>query len=390
MELTKQQILDAIEISNTKVDLVTNLNTTRYFLEKYLTQFNIKLPFVQISPYKLEHWINKGYSVVDAQRQIDIRSIYKKAYWIHKYGEIIGLQKHYEFKSRGARGKSHTVERKEKNKRTLEYWLKQGEDVESAKISQKKEQATFSLQTCVDKFGEVDGQLVFNERQMKWQNTLNLKSKTETDDINERKNANSIQFCKINFGDNWKVEYINRNLSKNTKLKLIITNSIKYDNLSELILNIKSIAPEWKYLYRFLRSKFTQDIFEISADDVDEIHTQMMLIYGIDNYKKVQYGTRIEYNGIVYKSKGEFEIAKYLTMNNIDFLYEKTYPFKQRFKYDFYIKKHNMYIEFTGLMSKKSYRYKLERKRKLCLEYNLNVLFSDKVNVITDYINKLK
>jgi len=388
MGLDKQQILDNIDICSNKSELISKLNTTRYFLEKYLKLFNITLPYTSISPYKLEHWTKKGFSSEDAQIEINKRRIYNKEYWISKYGSNLGLSEYHKFITKGTKGVSHSKSRKAKTPTTLEYWInRENGNITLAKLNHSKSQSTFSLEKCINKYGKDIGYEKFNERQIKWQSTLNSKSPDELKLMNIKKDATSIEFCHKNFGEDWIAEYIKRNFSKNTELKNIILIAISYDNINDLIKNIKQVSPKYKYLYQLLNNTLIKHLFKLDNNVLDEIHAKMMLNYGISEYKKIKYGTRIEYNGITYKSKGEYEIAKYLTENDIKFIYEKSYPFKGKFKYDFYLNEFNIYIEFAGMMSKLSYKYRLEEKRQLCLNSGLNVIISSNVNTIIEMIN---
>jgi len=70
---------------------------------------------------------------------------------------------------------------------TVLYWTNKGYTKSEAKIKIGKRQSTFSLKKCIKKYGLEKGQEVFNQRQIKWQNTLNSKSIEETQIINRKK-----------------------------------------------------------------------------------------------------------------------------------------------------------------------------------------------------------
>ena len=73
-----------------------------------------------------------------------------------------------------------------------EYWIKKGYSDVEAKIKVRERQTTFSLEKCVEKYGETKGKAVWEKRQKKWQNTLNSKSDAEIADINKRKTKNIV------------------------------------------------------------------------------------------------------------------------------------------------------------------------------------------------------
>lgn len=73
------------------------------------------------------------------------------------------------------------------NTTTLEYWLKQTDgDVEEARRLLKDRQTTFSLDICIEKFGE-EGLKIWQARQDQWQITLLSKSQEEQDEIKLKK-----------------------------------------------------------------------------------------------------------------------------------------------------------------------------------------------------------
>lgn len=55
---------------------------------------------------------------------------------------------------------------------TLEYWINKGFSEEDAKIKLKERQTTFTLDKCIEKYGQEEGTTIFKERQSKWQKSL--------------------------------------------------------------------------------------------------------------------------------------------------------------------------------------------------------------------------
>jgi hypothetical protein len=51
---------------------------------------------------------------------------------------------------------------------TLEFYLNKGMNEDEAKLALRKRQTTFSLEKCIEKYGEVEGIKRFKERQKKW------------------------------------------------------------------------------------------------------------------------------------------------------------------------------------------------------------------------------
>ncbi len=54
----------------------------------------------------------------------------------------------------------------------LEYWLLKGFDEEDAKLKLKERQTTFTLDKCIEKYGEDRGIQVYTDRQKRWQTSL--------------------------------------------------------------------------------------------------------------------------------------------------------------------------------------------------------------------------
>lgn len=78
----------------------------------------------------------------------------------------------------------------------IEYWLAKGYDIETAKEKLYDRQNTFSLDACIKKLGIEQGTLKFNQRQEKWQNTLNSKSEEEKARINKLKISKGFSISK--------------------------------------------------------------------------------------------------------------------------------------------------------------------------------------------------
>ena len=54
----------------------------------------------------------------------------------------------------------------------IEYYLNQGMSEEEAKLALKNRQATFTYEKCIKKYGEIEGNRIFSERQQKWLKSL--------------------------------------------------------------------------------------------------------------------------------------------------------------------------------------------------------------------------
>lgn len=75
------------------------------------------------------------------------------------------------------------------NNSTLAYYLKQGMNEQEALDARSERQVTFSLGKCIERHGEIEGTVIWEDRQNKWQKTLNAKSPEEIDRINMGKST---------------------------------------------------------------------------------------------------------------------------------------------------------------------------------------------------------
>ena len=78
-------------------------------------------------------------------------------------------------------------ENPEKDNTQIEFYMAKGMSEEEAKIALSERQATFNLDKCIERHGEIKGKEVWQSRQEKWQNTLKSKSPEEIARINKEK-----------------------------------------------------------------------------------------------------------------------------------------------------------------------------------------------------------
>jgi len=91
---------------------------------------------------------------------------------------------------KGVCNKSSTSNRENgNNDTTLIYWTSRGCSDEEAKKEITNRQITFSLEKCIEKYGEEAGKQKWQERQEKWQTTLNSKPIEEIERINQGKST---------------------------------------------------------------------------------------------------------------------------------------------------------------------------------------------------------
>ena len=139
----------------------------------------------------MKTWLAKGYTEEEARYQIAIRRPTNVLYFINKgYSEEDAqiMLKDRQKKSLSTFNELPIEERRKTKTSCVEYYLEKNMTLEEAENARSERQRTFSRDQCIEKWGEIEGLKIFNERQEKWQLSLNDKSQEEIDDINRRKN----------------------------------------------------------------------------------------------------------------------------------------------------------------------------------------------------------
>jgi len=371
-----------------------------------------------VSVFSKKYWLDKGFTEEDAIYQIKIRRPSNTEYWINKGFDMkAAIIKVYEFGQSGfnkdkliekhgiVKGTLLFNERKEKKKlsgRTVQYWLNRNfSEVESIKKVHDTQDTT-SLSYHIKKYGKKKGTKKREELTNKWQSTLNNKSKKEKARINKLKISNGVKFIKSQHPENWAELCLEKHFgyckngkhSHYTLLKEIINSA---QSKEQLIIFLQKKDVEIRDLKFILKNELITEFYNI-ADQTEQqyIFNKICQHKGMKLMPKVAYGTRITFNGILYKSIPEYSIAKYLTDNNIKFEYDLQYPYQKKkwpagFRYDFYIPCINLYIEYAGLAGRIEYDKKMIKKRNHCIAHNLSVFISNDHPVIIKLIeNEIK
>jgi hypothetical protein len=137
-----------------------------------LTEEEIKM-IKTVSRFCVNFWVIRGYS--EEQSKLKISNIQK-------------------INSKKNRDRPVEQRRKENNK-CIEYWLDKGYTEEEGRIKISESQSTFSLKICIEKHGVEEGTRIWQDRQDRWQETLNSKPKEEMDEINKRKCSGGIDWA---------------------------------------------------------------------------------------------------------------------------------------------------------------------------------------------------
>lgn len=111
------------------------------------------------------------------------KSHQSKEYWIKRgYSEKESIKKTTEImdmvhKKTSKKRREHPELYKDVNTTQIGYWLKRGYNRKESKEKIKERQSTFTLEKCIDKYGETDGLKVWNNRQREWSKKIEKKYK---------------------------------------------------------------------------------------------------------------------------------------------------------------------------------------------------------------------
>ena len=151
------------------------------------------------SVYSREFWLerinpatSKPYTVEEADFERNSRRPIRKEYWIkkgYKKDEAIKLAEETKNSNneKGSKNSATSNVRKITSKRCIEYYVARGYSEKEAKELVSKEQTFFSKKICIEQYGEKRGLEIWQERQDKWQKTLNSKPPEEIARINRSK-----------------------------------------------------------------------------------------------------------------------------------------------------------------------------------------------------------
>lgn len=361
------------------------------------------------SAFCIEYWIAKGFTEKDAKYQISIRRPTNIAYWINKgFNKDEAIAKVKAFTEKGSTLKSmieiygddignekwndRIEKQRKKSDRCIEFWLERGFDKDEAVMQLKNRQSTRSYLKAIEKFGLEEGIRKTQEMNKKWQDSLNSKSGEEKEDINLRKDSSSLEHLKITYPEDYIERYVQQMLFHYRNGRDSIYEPIRYivDNISNLGDLIKYVSESFsniRNVKRIISNKLIVDIFKIG--NVEEILNKVYEAMDFKNRECGLYGNRTFFDGHIFLSDIELEIAKFLVDNSIEYEYGKLYPFahsRHRHSYDFYIKKIDLYVEYAGMKNTEFYDKRLEYKIKKCHEFELNVLASNNILEIKNLI----
>lgn len=354
-----------------------------------------------ISPFNIQHWINKGYTEIQAQYQVDIRRPSNIKYWLHKgytqesadakmrqqhvtiskdsfikrHGEQIGIRKYNET----------ILKQKLNSKRCKQYYINKGYTQQQS-IKMVSEYQRRDYNHFIKKYGQKLGIQKYNEKTKKWMKKIQFNMQSDQsfhDKFYTNRNRASLTQLKQVYPNQWKRYVITR---FKPAYQPIIQKIFEYQSLQQLKNNIYNLVGDINRLNQILQYTYVKQHFNIN--DPMSIFIQILDKNNIDYRKRGKYGRYFYLNNILYKSTSQYNIAKFLLDNNISFEYERGY-IGTKMKTDFYLIDKDTYIEYCGLMQKTKYVDKINIKKQYALQHKLHILFSQSQQEIFKFIRDL-
>jgi very-short-patch-repair endonuclease len=163
-------------------------HTRQYWISRGWSEVEAHIKYKQfcrkntISPYSREFWTTKinpdtgkNYTDIEADYERNSRRPIRKEYWMklgHTEEDAKQLASNQKYKN-DISGTKSSVKlsnsfRRATSHRCIEYWIFKGYTEDEAKREIAKRQATFTLEKCIEKYGEEAGRQRWLERQSKW------------------------------------------------------------------------------------------------------------------------------------------------------------------------------------------------------------------------------
>jgi len=363
---------------NLLYDLVINKEIT-------ITKKPLRIIFAQIfysvTALSKKYWLDRGWSEDESIKKIAAEQSRRSG---------VGIKKSLKLKE------ENFNEWAKKRSTRLEYYLNKGFSEDDAKNELKNRQTTFSKKKCIEKFGNDDGIKVWEERQIKWINTIFSKTSAKLKEINKKKISKSGECYKNKYGEDWCYKMLDDSTyleDHSSFIKECLLACPNISDLSKFIVNKiefeNQLIIDWIFKSKVLQEFYNMSYKELKKNILNEYES-----HGTLKKRIGRYGYSWLYNGHICRSTGEYIISKFLFENNIEYQYEGFYPNQnvkppRGLKYDFYIPKFDLYVEYCGMYksSNKDYIKRIELKKSHCNENGIKFLFSKNYN---DIINELK
>lgn len=185
-----------------------------------------------------------------------------------------------------------------------------------------------------------------------------------------------IEYYKKMNGDSWVDKFINEHSYKDKNEIVFLLSFNNWKDLIDYLLENNTMTQ----ISEKIKSVLLLSYYEVSKSEIFNYISEK------DPKISCTYGDIRYFNGHICRSSGEYLISNFLKNNNIDYEYEKIYSGTRR-KTDFYLVDKDIYIEYTGMDTRKKHNNYSNKKQEL--SENFNVFFSNNIEEIKNKISEL-
>ena len=209
-----------------------------------------------------------------------------------KVGDLDALIRRYGIEEGTDRYEKFRETQRYSSKRSIKYWLSLGFTEEEATQEISKIQSTFSLEICIEKYGKEKGMLVWQDRQDRWQNTLNSKPQEEKDAINKKKSMtnNTERYREDNQAIIYLIELPNKHLKIGITNKETILGRYSGDKLQDcnVVYNQKFQGNYASMIELIIKAEFSEFIID-KSEQIYEQFGYTETFKNIDKEKIIDY-----------------------------------------------------------------------------------------------------
>jgi hypothetical protein len=265
---------------------------SRGWSQKESNEKRKKLKKIKPSPMSVNFWIAKDMTIEDAEFKVKSQRKTNKEFWISKgFSETDSIEKVKEFQK--SNSEKLLMKRKndaeydkairDNNTTSINYWIKKGYTEEESKLKLKERQTTFSLQKCIEKYGDKNGTAVWQRRQDKWSDSLKKSDYNGRD----RKDSKTISYFKNKFGENW-IEFYIKSIHFTQRKNIYYL--LSFENFQDMIDTLLGNNLKYSKIKQIIKPLILQEYYSCTFE---EMKNYLSNNYGLKPKKSFEYYKKI-------------------------------------------------------------------------------------------------